>query len=63
MAARSPGALDDRPARGAQADAHLAGDQVRERGLAEARGTGEQDVIERLAALARRADEDLAGSP
>ena len=38
--------------------AHLGGDDVGERGLAEPGRAGEQDVVERLAAPARRLDED-----
>ena len=37
---------------------HLGGDDVGERGLAEPRRAGEQDVVERLAAPPRRLDED-----
>ena len=58
IAARSPGALEH-GARGlAQVHAHLARDDVRERGLAEPRRAEEQHVVERLLALARRLDED-----
>jgi hypothetical protein len=42
-----------------EVDAELVGDHVRERGLAEPRRAGEQEVIERLAALARRPHADL----
>jgi hypothetical protein len=41
-----------------QRHAHLLGDDVGKRGLAEARRPGEQDVIERLVAPPRRLDED-----
>ena len=41
------------------ARAHLVGDDVGERGLAEAGRAEEEDVIERLAALARGRDGDL----
>ena len=37
--------------------AHLVREDLRERGLAEARGAGQEQVIERLAAAARRLDE------
>ena len=43
---------------GAKADAELARDDLRQRGLAEAGRTDEQHMIERLAALARGLDED-----
>ena len=43
---------------GAKADAEFARDDLRQRGLAEARGTYEQHVIQRLVTLARRLDED-----
>ena len=49
---------DDRARGGAKADAELPGHDLRQRGLAEAGGTDEQHVIQRLAALARRLDED-----
>ena len=49
---------DDRARGGAKADAELARDDLRQRGLAEAGGTDEQHVIQRLAPLARRLDED-----
>ena len=52
------GALDDRPGGRAEADAQLARDDLRQRRLAEAGRAVEQHVIERLAALARRRDED-----
>ena len=39
-------------------DAHLVREDVRERRLAEAGRAAEEDVIERLAAAARRLDED-----
>ena len=51
------GALEDRPGGGAQGRSHLAGDDVGEGGLAEAGGAEEEDVVERLAALAGGADE------
>src|SRR6266851_1680166 len=51
--------LRDHGARGgAEADAELARHDLRQRGLAEAGRTDEQHVIERLAALACRLDED-----
>lgn len=43
----------------AQLHAHLVGDDVGQGGLAQARRAEQQDVIQRLAALARRRDEDL----
>ena len=49
---------DHRPGGGAEIDAELARDDLRQRGLAEARGTHEQYVIERFLALLRRLDED-----
>ena len=42
----------------AKADAEFARDDLRQRGLAEAGRTNEQHVIQRLAPLARRLDED-----
>ena len=48
---RRAGSLDHR-------HAELGGDDVGERGLAEPGRPGEQDVVERLAAAARRLDED-----
>ena len=50
--------LDDRAARRDELDAHLVREDVRERRLAEAGRPAEEDVIERLAALLRRLDED-----
>ncbi len=52
------GALDHRPGGGAEAHRHLARDDLRQRRLAEAGRAGEQHVVERLAAPARRLDED-----
>ena len=49
---------DHRTRRGAKADTELLGHDLRQRGLAEAGRTDEQHVIQRLAALARRLDED-----
>ena len=43
---------------GAKADAKLTRHDLRQRGLAEPRRTHEQHVIQRLAPLARRLDED-----
>ncbi len=51
------GAFDRGARRGAERRAHLARDHVCERGLAEAGRAVEQDVIERLVAIARRLDE------
>ena len=53
------GALDHRPRGLSQIDAELVRDDVRERGLAEARRAEDQHVIERLAPVARGLDEDL----
>ena len=52
------GLCDQGPGGGAKADAELARHDLRQRGLAEARRTDEQHVIERLVALARGLDED-----
>ena len=49
---------DHRARGGAKADAELARHDLRQRGLAEAGRTDEQHVVQRLAALARRLDED-----
>ena len=49
---------DDRPRGGAEIDAQFARDDLRERGLAEARRADEQHVIERLVPRPRRLDED-----
>jgi hypothetical protein len=48
---RRAGGLDER-------DAELGGDDLRERGLAETRRSGEQHVVERVAARVRRLDRD-----
>ena len=53
------GPLEHRARGLAQVDAELGGDDVRQRRLAETRRPEDQHVIERLAARARRADEDL----
>ena len=58
MAARSPARCDHRTGGGAEADAELARDDLRQRGLAEAGRAVEQHVVQRLAAAARRLDED-----
>ena len=50
--------LERRPRRDAHLGPHLVREQVGERGLAEAGRPGEQHVIERVAALARRLDVD-----
>ena len=52
------GALDDRAGGGAELDAQLARDDLRQRRLAETGRAREQHVIERLAALLGRRDED-----
>ena len=49
---------DDRTRGGAEADTELPGHDLRERRLAEARRSGEQHMVERLAAIARGLDED-----
>ena len=49
---------DDRPGRRAKADTEFARHDLRQRGLAEARGPDEQHMVQRLAALARGLDED-----
>ncbi|MEY9591396.1 hypothetical protein ABIA06_003687 [Bradyrhizobium yuanmingense] len=49
---------DHGPRGGAETDAELLRHDLRQRGLAEPRGTYEQHVVQRLAALARRFDED-----
>src|ERR1700687_5592289 len=56
-------AFDRRPRGHAQVDAELARDDMRQRGLAEAGRSGEQDVIERLAALARGLDRHRENLP
>jgi hypothetical protein len=53
------GALEHRAGGLAQVDAHLGGDDVGQRGLAQPRRAEQQHVVERLAALARGLDEDL----
>ena len=53
------GALQHRAGSLAQIDAHLARDDVRQRGLAQARRAEQQRVVERLAAVARGGDEDF----
>ena len=53
------GTLEHRARGLAQVDAELGGDDVRQRRLAEPRRPEDQHVIERLAALRARADEDL----
>ena len=49
---------DDGTGGGAEADAQLLGHDLRQRRLAEAGRPGEQHVVERFAAVARRLDED-----
>ena len=53
------GALEHRPGGGAQRRVHLLGQDVRQGRLAEPGRPEEQHVIQRLAALPRRADEHL----
>jgi hypothetical protein len=48
---------DHRPGGGAEIDAQLARDDLRQRGLAEARRADEQHMVERFLARARRLDE------
>ena len=52
------GLCDHRARGGAKADAELARDDLRQRGLAEAGGTDEQHMVQRLVTLARGLDED-----
>ena len=52
---------DHRPGGGAEADAELARDDLRQRRLAEAGRAVQQHVVERLAPRPRRLDEDAAG--
>ncbi len=52
------GALDDRAGGGAEADAEFAGDDLGERGLAEAGRAVQQDMVQRFAAGAGGLDED-----
>src|ERR1700682_4321581 len=49
---------DDGPGSGAKADAEFTRDDLRQRGLAEAGGTDEQHMVQRLFPLARGLDED-----
>ncbi len=51
------GLRDHRTGGGTEVDAELARDDLRQRGLAEARGTDEKHMVERLFARARRLDE------
>ena len=55
------GAHDHRPRGQAEADPELGRDDLGERGLAEPGRPGEQDVVERLAPLARGLDEHPRG--
>ena len=48
---------DDRTGGGAKADPHFAGDDLRQRGLAEPRRAEEQHMVHRLPARPRRLDE------
>ena len=50
--------FDSRAGGDADVDAHLLGDDARQRGLAKARRAVEQYVIQRFCAAARRLDED-----
>jgi hypothetical protein len=49
----------DRPRGGAEADAQFLRHDLRQRRLAQPRRAEQQDVVQRLAARARRVDEDL----
>ena len=53
-----PRPLEDGPGGLPHVHAHLVRDDVRQRGLAQARRTEQQHVIQRLRAIARRRDED-----
>ena len=53
------GLLQHRAGSGLDIDPHLVGHDVGQRGLAKPRRAEDQQVIERLATLARRRDEDL----
>ena len=53
------GTREDRPRGDAKSRAHLGRDDARERGLAESRRTGEQEVIGGLVACPRRTQHDL----
>ena len=53
------GLFDDRTTRALEAGAHRLGDDVRQRGFPKAGRAGEQDVIERFAALFGGGDGDL----
>ncbi len=53
------GALDGGPGRGAHVDPHLGGDDVGQRGLAQAGRPVQQHVVQRLAPALRRVDGDL----
>ena len=52
------GAFDGRPGRDVQAHTELGGDDVRQRGLAQPRRTGEQEVIGRLASTGGGLEDD-----
>ena len=58
-AARSPALAITGPGGGAEIDAELARDDLRQRRLAEAGRADEQHVVERFLARARGLDEDL----
>ena len=53
-----PGALDHRAGGGAEADAKLAGDDLGQRGLAEAGGAMKKHMVKGFAAMAGGLDED-----
>ena len=58
-AARSPAVSSTGPEVLLQRHAHFVGDDVRQRGFAQARRAEDQRVVQRLAATARRLDEQL----
>ena len=51
-------ALQSRPRCGDDVHAHLDGDDVGQSGLAQARGSGQEDVVQRFASIAGRLNED-----
>ena len=63
MAARSPGLAITGPEVARKPTPSSRGDDLGERGLAEAGRAEEQDVVERLAAALRRLDEDAQVFP
>ena len=59
MAARSPARSERGPAGDAQAHAELGCDDARQRRLARSRRAREQQMVDRLSPLSRRAEQDL----